>query len=446
MISSHIYASAVKTQLRTKPAALPKDGGRSAPSVPPKGKKAQKDSPALSPQRAAQTELPAKRRAEKSKRQEALRETVSCFAPLAMETEETISSIWADSSIPSSPRASTSSMECSLSPSKPNPPRGETPRSSAFLTVSLPLHPRGPWDGEGEATQENKSGKGWQCIRPFIAKKPELGLQIATSLQSNPRGSMKVVWKYDNFSLEETVEKTFNVSVPMKTRKNGTLYVHAFLYPRGKSVDYFIGHSVSKITTYALPQASYINLLGSDDSKKNMSATKETSTAAKEKTHSHWRPKLSVAVLSDDVALDRHKIPGEIYEHLRMSHDGNYYYPIVLIDELGFRLKDLLPLNESSSEMPLTIAYSSISLGKLRLRLNIQKSFITIKSLGFTDKDTDEIKSIFSDTNLYFLLLTFTVAAFHLLFDFLAFKNDISYWKKRKNMVGLSSRVGMSSA
>ena len=32
---------------------------------------------------------------------------------------------------------------------------------------------------------------------------------------------------------------------------------------------------------------------------------------------------------------------------------------------------------------------------------------------------------------------------FQLLFDFLAFKNDISYWKKRKNMVGLSSRVGM---
>ncbi|GFN89459.1 hypothetical protein PoB_001596500 [Plakobranchus ocellatus] len=36
-------------------AALPKEGGRIAPSAPPKGKKAQKDSSALSPQRAAET-------------------------------------------------------------------------------------------------------------------------------------------------------------------------------------------------------------------------------------------------------------------------------------------------------------------------------------------------------------------------------------------------------
>ncbi|GFO24101.1 nucleic-acid-binding protein from mobile element jockey [Plakobranchus ocellatus] len=38
-ISTRTYADAVKIQLRTKPAALPKDGGRSAPFAPPKGKK-----------------------------------------------------------------------------------------------------------------------------------------------------------------------------------------------------------------------------------------------------------------------------------------------------------------------------------------------------------------------------------------------------------------------
>ncbi|GFO15000.1 hypothetical protein PoB_004150500 [Plakobranchus ocellatus] len=92
------------------------------PSAPPKGKKAQKDSPAPSPQGAAETEVPAKRRAEKSKRQEAPRETFNRFAPLAMDAEDTISSIWGDSSTPSSPRASASPMECPPSPSKSRPP------------------------------------------------------------------------------------------------------------------------------------------------------------------------------------------------------------------------------------------------------------------------------------------------------------------------------------
>ncbi|GFN81301.1 RNA-directed DNA polymerase from mobile element jockey [Plakobranchus ocellatus] len=121
-ISTRTFASAVKSQLRTKPAALPKDGGRSATSAPAKGKKAQKDSPAPSPQGAAETEVPAKRRAEKSKRQEAPRKTVNRFARLAMDAEDAISSIWGNSSTPSSPRASASPMECPPSPSKPQSP------------------------------------------------------------------------------------------------------------------------------------------------------------------------------------------------------------------------------------------------------------------------------------------------------------------------------------
>ena len=54
------------------------------------------------------------------------------------------------------------------------------------------------------------------------------------------------------------------------------------------------------------------------------------------------------------------------------------------------------------------------------------------------EKDTDEVKGIFADTNMALLMVTFAVSAVHLLFDFLAFKNDISFWKGRTNMVSIT--------
>ncbi|GFO31434.1 nucleic-acid-binding protein from mobile element jockey [Plakobranchus ocellatus] len=144
-ISTRTFASAVKTQLRTKPATLRNDGVRSAPSAPPKGKKSQKDFPALSPQRAAETEVSVKRKAEKSKRQEAFRETLNRFAPLAMDAEDTVSSIWGDSSTPSSPMASASPMECPPSPSKAQFPSKSRPPPSAEKPQGPPPSPSSPY-------------------------------------------------------------------------------------------------------------------------------------------------------------------------------------------------------------------------------------------------------------------------------------------------------------
>jgi len=40
----------------------------------------------------------------------------------------------------------------------------------------------------------------------------------------------------------------------------------------------------------------------------------------------------------------------------------------------------------------------------------------------------------------------FVFVVVQLLFDFLAFKNDISYWRNRNSMVGLSTRTGQANA
>ncbi|GFO16612.1 hypothetical protein PoB_004311700 [Plakobranchus ocellatus] len=135
------------------------------PLLPRPRGKSPNDIPAPSLQEAAGTEVLAKRRAEKLKRQEAPREKPNRFVPLAMESEDTIPSIWGDSSTPSSPRASASPMECPPSHFKPQSSSKSHPRPTAeksegpptFPLASLPLHPRGPCDGGVNPTKKVKS-------------------------------------------------------------------------------------------------------------------------------------------------------------------------------------------------------------------------------------------------------------------------------------------------
>jgi hypothetical protein len=56
------------------------------------------------------------------------------------------------------------------------------------------------------------------------------------------------------------------------------------------------------------------------------------------------------------------------------------------------------------------------------------------------DGEADEVKRIFLEGNPYLLALTMAVSMLHSVFDFLAFKNDIGFWRENKSMEGLSAR------
>ncbi|XP_052816394.1 lipid scramblase CLPTM1L-like [Mya arenaria] len=287
-------------------------------------------------------------------------------------------------------------------------------------------------------THCKETGKKVMCLQPYTLKKSDFEMSLYTSTKAAPLNDLQLIWKYSNFSLLVTEEKELNVTIPRQTRRNGTMFLHAFLYP--KKHDPFSSKYVSyiqvPITTYMIPQSSVFNLLR-DDAKdiKMPSLTKNQGSPV-----THWRSKVTVSVMEDQIAFDRMAVPTEVMKYLRLTPNGEYL-PIVFIDELGFRTKDLVLVNKTVDILSLTVTYTPISVGKLRMWTNMLESIKTLHSLGFTEKDTDEIKGIFSDTNFYFLMMTFAVAALHLLFDFLAFKNDISYWRNRDTMVGLSTRA-----
>lgn len=87
--------------------------------------------------------------------------------------------------------------------------------------------------------------------------------------------------------------------------------------------------------------------------------------------------------------------------------------PIIQNDFLKTRLNDLIEMNSNTTKLPLTFTYTPISVGKLRLILHVEHALRALKQFGFTNKDVDEVKGIFSEANLYLLCGTMFIGSIH---------------------------------
>lgn len=59
---------------------------------------------------------------------------------------------------------------------------------------------------------------------------------------------------------------------------------------------------------------------------------------------------------------------------------------------------------------------------------------------GGDGSEFEMIKEVLLDTNIYLLATTVVVSIFHMIFEMLAFKSDISHFRNKKNNVGISVR------
>ncbi|XP_034560949.1 cleft lip and palate transmembrane protein 1-like protein [Notolabrus celidotus] len=296
---------------------------------------------------------------------------------------------------------------------------------------------------------------GENCITPFLAENPKLQLSIFTALRPSAEGGHTLIHKEEEFDVNAKFERVVNVSLPKKTRNNGTLYALIFVHQAGFTPwqDPRQVHLVAQLTTYMVPKQPEISLISGEDKtqgkkeeaqqKKRRADAGDGPNSPSDHPVSHWRTRLTLNIVGDHFVFDRESLPSDVHRYLRVFQNGKkmVYLPLLFVDELSNRVKDLAEINSTSTDLPLTISYDAISLGRLRFWIHMQDAVYSLQQFGFTEKDADEIKGIFVDTNLYFLALTFFVAAFHLLFDFLAFKNDISFWKQKKSMVGMSSKA-----
>ncbi len=125
--------------------------------------------------------------------------------------------------------------------------------------------------------------------------------------------------------------------MPDRTRKNGTLFVHCFLLPNDannveKPFDarWYMVQS-AQLTQYMVPEAATFQLMG-DEVKTKVDAKKKNIPAT------HLRSVIPLSVVNEALSFDWKEIPGEIARLLRVN-ENQFYYPILYLDELSFRVK-----------------------------------------------------------------------------------------------------------
>lgn len=119
------------------------------------------------------------------------------------------------------------------------------------------------------------------------------------------------------------------------------------------------------------------------------------------------------------------------------------YYPIVFYNAFWQLKEASYPINETVASVPLHVDFEPIGITKFQILASLDDSFKQAANNpmgGASAGDFDEIKRVLLETNPILLATTILVTILHSLFEFLAFKNDISHTRNRKDNTGVSLR------
>ena len=142
----------------------------------------------------------------------------------------------------------------------------------------------------------------------------------------------------------------------------------------------------------------------------------------------------------------RDQVPPLVARRLRLSGKEAAYLPVLYHDEMWATSEKLIPINDTTTELNLTISLIPASFGRWQLGEQMSDALVLMETaMGAQDKEKDDVKRLITDTNPILLVSIMLVSLLHMLFDTLAFKNDIQFWQNLEKMDGLSGRAQTGS-
>ncbi|KAI9144179.1 cleft lip and palate transmembrane protein 1-domain-containing protein [Paraphysoderma sedebokerense] len=257
--------------------------------------------------------------------------------------------------------------------------------------------------------------------------------------------------------LETFREKRLDLAVPESAKRNGSIWAHIYVTKNGRSpnpVDSSYSFQATIYKKYQLnkylqqkKEVQTKNLLDSADGDHVQQRMDAPNIDGPPAIISYWTGNLTLNLVADKSTIDPRQLPPHVTSHMQLQTPSTpdathgYYFPILYINEFWLLERKFTLINETVETVPLYLSYYPLTMWKYQLYTTMSESFNMQKSsFGASSSEIDEIKRMFVETNPYFLGLTMFVSLLHSVFDFLAFKNDIQFWRNKEDVHGISVR------
>ncbi|GFR48649.1 hypothetical protein Agub_g10603 [Astrephomene gubernaculifera] len=258
-----------------------------------------------------------------------------------------------------------------------------------------------------------------------------------------------LIWSETGFKLGSSTEQrnlTYVYEPSQAVKNNGSVWLHVVLAAEGAPLQmHEPGFDPRTVAYYQYQLNTYrprprnntgVNLLSDNPA----DLPKDEKDAPREVLN-YLRPNVTLQVVNYFDAVNRRSVPPQLVDHLRPNVEGNFL-PILFLNDFWLLKDKLVPVNETLDSVTIHFELGYVSMMWWQLLQQMEQSFGMQVRMGMAqDGESDELKRIFIEGNPYLLALTFAVSMLHTVFDMLAFKNDIGFWKNNKSMEGLSART-----
>jgi hypothetical protein len=253
---------------------------------------------------------------------------------------------------------------------------------------------------------------------------------------------------FDDWSDSSVFTKSITFDTPESLQNNGTFWAHVLVVPHKANPTTVRKTPAGKrnIYMYACHPLTKMLTLTTGTTKKNLLSSDSDKDAAIEPVRktllSHWKGNYTIGLVTDFNVFPQGGIPPQVVEFFRFDESGDFYFPIVWQNDFWILREDFMPLNKTVSQLTLDMRFEPISLIKFSIFAQLSTSFSMQRDLlGKEEGESEEFKRMLIDNPPWLLALTFTISIVHSVLDILAFKNEITFWKDRKSMKGLSLKT-----